>query len=103
MAGFFHRVTTGRPLLTIGARPEPPTVIPDGFDALLHSSQGATWLSTRTIANGTAAAPLRGTPAAQRLLGDLGAQGLTSVYLPSDDPLATRFVRDRRKTTGSSA
>jgi diaminohydroxyphosphoribosylaminopyrimidine deaminase/5-amino-6-(5-phosphoribosylamino)uracil reductase len=87
MAGFFHRVATGQPLLTIGARPEPPIAIPDGFDALLHSIDGRPWLTTRKKAGGAMTVALGQTSGAQALLGELGSQGLTSIYLPSDDQL----------------
>lgn len=91
MAGFFHRVATGRPLMTLGERLQRTARIPDGFDALLEGDEDGIRLSTRMA--GDDSIPKRFDRDSDRdaLLDTLGRLGLTSVYVPSGDRLAGLF------------
>jgi diaminohydroxyphosphoribosylaminopyrimidine deaminase/5-amino-6-(5-phosphoribosylamino)uracil reductase len=95
MAGFFHRIATGQPLLTIGERPEPPLVVPNRFDAMINSVEGGTRLTTRSAAGKALDVAIDRTLRGCALLNELGKLGLTSVYLPVGDPLAEWFVASR--------
>lgn len=100
MAGFFHRIATGRPLVANGEHASypctiPQGVIPEGFDALIRSDDNRIWM----IAHGPRADLATdyieppGTP--EELLDALGARGLTSVYVPADDSLSKAFAAIR--------
>ncbi len=89
MAGFFHRIETGKPLVTIVEIDEEAFDIPSGHDAVIQSHPDQIWLFTR--------APGIGTKASQLLCPDydsgsilrrLGELGLTSVCVPDDDRLS---------------
>ncbi|MBJ3778056.1 bifunctional diaminohydroxyphosphoribosylaminopyrimidine deaminase/5-amino-6-(5-phosphoribosylamino)uracil reductase RibD [Acuticoccus sp. 2012] len=87
MAGFFHRIAHGRPLITLGDALRPRRGVPDGFDGVLHSDHRGVHLLTRSGGDDRVANhPPLGTAAP--LLALLGARGLTSLYVPLNDPLA---------------
>jgi len=52
MDGFFHRVESGTPLVSVAERLEPPGTIPEGFDAELRSIGDRLWLFTRAYGVG---------------------------------------------------
>ncbi|MEM9229014.1 MAG: bifunctional diaminohydroxyphosphoribosylaminopyrimidine deaminase/5-amino-6-(5-phosphoribosylamino)uracil reductase RibD [Pseudomonadota bacterium] len=88
MSGFFHRVRTGTPELVIsdvGFR-----MIPDGVDAVLRTSRMGLMLETRTR---VLDCRHKSTAKVTRWM---GALGLTTVAVPSDDP----FFRELHISNG---
>ncbi|WP_309486227.1 bifunctional diaminohydroxyphosphoribosylaminopyrimidine deaminase/5-amino-6-(5-phosphoribosylamino)uracil reductase RibD [Ancylobacter mangrovi] len=92
MAGFFHRIATGRPLVEIGERALAPSSIPRGFDAVVQSGERKLWLLTRGRRGETFAEGLEGLNDTFALLDQLGTRGLTRVYVSSSDPFAERLM-----------
>ncbi|QKP78704.1 bifunctional diaminohydroxyphosphoribosylaminopyrimidine deaminase/5-amino-6-(5-phosphoribosylamino)uracil reductase RibD [Methyloligella sp. GL2] len=101
MAGFFHRIATGHPLLRVGARPQAAHVIPEGFDALMHSGWDCIEVVIRTPQGEASGEPLDSRSTKDELLDELGRRGLTSVYVPIDDPLSWK-LRTAPSTTIAS-
>ena len=88
MSGFFHRVRTGTPELVIsdvGFR-----MIPDGVDAVLRTSRMGLILETRTRVLGCR------NKSTDEVMRWMGALGLTTVAVPSDDP----FFRELHISNG---
>lgn len=89
MAGFLHRVRTGRPRITL--LDEPTDAVPDGEDALLLSRSGLPILVLPAKRVFLDAAPT--------LVGEgdvllrLGALGLTSIAMHADDPIVATLRR----------
>lgn len=87
MAGFFHRIATGRPLVSTGSAFDADESIPDGFDAMLISKAGHIKLMLRASGHHPAAETLPHPYNADDLLDQLGRRGLTIVFVPGGDPL----------------
>ena len=90
MSGFLHRVRTGQPELCIQAGP--PDAIPDGVDGLLVTVDGKVSVRTRTQQD--LKLPELAYPTPRDLLTVLGEMGLTSVAVPSRDPIAALLRSD---------
>lgn len=92
MAGFFHRVATGRPLIRISSD-NGTAGIPEGTDAVLRSNGTIIEILTRTrddrMKTGQLEAPLPD----MDLLRTLGRLGLTSICIKEDDALAQRLAQ----------
>ncbi|MBE3640256.1 bifunctional diaminohydroxyphosphoribosylaminopyrimidine deaminase/5-amino-6-(5-phosphoribosylamino)uracil reductase RibD [Mangrovicoccus algicola] len=84
MSGFFHRVRTGRPELSL--LDAPARSAPEGVDALLKTVDGR--LAVRPAGRPAQTLPGGGTPDAAGLLTELGGMGLTSIAVPAGDPVA---------------
>ncbi|WP_265975566.1 bifunctional diaminohydroxyphosphoribosylaminopyrimidine deaminase/5-amino-6-(5-phosphoribosylamino)uracil reductase RibD [Brucella intermedia] len=100
MAGFFHRIATGQPIVTIGDLSEDLSLIPDGYDAVLRSGPDRLWLSTRAQDVGVLVRQVRdpGEPFG-RLLSELGEMGLTNVFIPSCDLIVPRLATVQNRGT----
>lgn len=92
MAGFFHRVKTGRPLITFGDTVMAPAVIPEGFDARIMSGPDQSLLITRSHLNDFLVETLVVPDNPSILLLNLGERGLTTVYVSSGDQLS-RYLK----------
>ncbi|MGV6876204.1 bifunctional diaminohydroxyphosphoribosylaminopyrimidine deaminase/5-amino-6-(5-phosphoribosylamino)uracil reductase RibD [Pseudochelatococcus sp. B33] len=88
MAGFFHRIATGRPLVRIGEVPQSPMTIPNGFDARVMSEAGRLRLLTRTQDRDALVETMPRPDDPATLLDLLGQRGLTTLLVSGDDPLA---------------
>ncbi len=88
MAGFFHRIATGRPLVRIGGMPCQGHGIPEGFDALLRSDESRIEVLIRTAGDETSRERLDHAMSGGELLDALGRRGLTSICIPAGDALA---------------
>ncbi|MGA1834154.1 bifunctional diaminohydroxyphosphoribosylaminopyrimidine deaminase/5-amino-6-(5-phosphoribosylamino)uracil reductase RibD [Rhizobium wenxiniae] len=92
MAGFFHRVRSGYPLVTVGSHEKIPAAIPDGFDARIVSGPDRAWLLSRGEGSDVLAEALHSVEEPGVLLQALGQKGLTSVYVASGDQLARAIL-----------
>ncbi|MEO4043468.1 bifunctional diaminohydroxyphosphoribosylaminopyrimidine deaminase/5-amino-6-(5-phosphoribosylamino)uracil reductase RibD [Hoeflea sp. CAU 1731] len=89
MAGFFHRIETGKPLVTVCQIDEETFDIPQGYDGVIQSRRDKIWLFTRAPGVGTKASQLLCPDyASGSILRRLGELGLTSVCVPADDRLS---------------
>jgi len=93
MAGFFHLVATGRPLIQIGSSDCRLTGIPEGTDALLRSNGNQIEVLTRTREDRVKTDHLDGAFSGENLLEILGDLGLTSIHIEEDDALAQRLSK----------
>lgn len=92
MAGFFHRVQTGYPLIELGPQADASIAIPDGFDAHIVSGSDRAWLLTRGTNSEVLAETLSLSEEPHLLLQTLGQKGLTSVYITgAEDRAAGRL------------
>ncbi len=92
MAGFFHRIATGKPLVTIQSIANDFSIIPEGQDAVLRHVADRSWLCTRAAGVGVLVRQVDYTNrSVGRLLGILGRHGLTSLCIPAEDPIASDF------------
>lgn len=90
MAGFFHRIQTGEPLVSVGEVDDDPSFVPEGYDGVLRSGPDRLWLLTRAPGVGVLAKQIEHpghTP--EPTLRRLGKLGLTSVFIPAGDPLSS--------------
>lgn len=91
MKGFFTRVALGRPLVTLQHQVNWGTAsaVPFPFDGVLSSNGAEVSLRVLTASGAMENRPLE-TSDPKAFLPKLGAWGLTSVAIPSIDPLAQR-------------
>lgn len=92
MAGFFHRIATGEPLVNIQSIANDFSIIPEGQDAVLRHVANRIWICTRAIGVGVVVRQIdysNRNPAS--LLEMLGRQGLTRLCIPTGDPLTSDF------------
>lgn len=95
MAGFFHRIATGEPLVAIGELGPDLSFIPEGYDAVMRSGGDRLWLLTRAPGAGIRVRQVAHPGCdANELLRDLGRLGLTTVCVPSTDPLALEIAAE---------
>lgn len=87
MSGFFHRVHTGEPELSV--MDQVLTAVPVGLDALILSTHEGVCLFTRCEETCTSIDITRIPD--HRLLADLGDMGLTSIAVSRHDPVAHRL------------
>ena len=88
MSGFFHRVRTGTPELVVCD--VDLSMIPNGIDAVLRTSRMGLILETRTRVLGCR------NKSTDEVMRWMGALGLTTVAVPSDDP----FFRELHISNG---
>lgn len=89
MKGFFHRVTTGQPLVVFGPPGLWSTNIPKGCDALLRGGEDGIILVYLRASDGQVQREVIAFDGGKdRLLNRLGELGLTEIYVPESDPLA---------------
>lgn len=91
LAGFFTRITSGRPLVTVANHfigSHDGLFIPVPFDATVTAKAGGIVVTTRDAHGETNVANLPGRPVPADAAQTLGKLGLTSVLIPASDPLA---------------
>lgn len=94
MAGFFHRVATGCPLVRTGVPCSVLDGIPEDCDALLRSDGDKLDVLTRTREDIVTCQQFEASVTGLHLLESLGQQGLTSVYVPDDDEVLAQKLSD---------
>ena len=91
MAGFFHRIATGRPLLTMGTSFNDTALVPEGFDARLFSDRQGLWLGLRSSESERVANAIRNSASARKVVDLLGRRGITSLFMDDEDEAARWF------------
>lgn len=91
MAGFFHRISTGRPLLSIDAWALREDVVPEGFDGLLRGIYDDIELLTGDCERAVSVSRFGPGADPADVLQRLGEAGLTRLAMLESDFLAARF------------